>query len=71
MVAFPENIRLGWKSLTRSNTLAYYEMAKYAVVKSFTVQAPWFGFTSMKNLKFGVPSTCTIKLFTTIIYRFS
>jgi hypothetical protein len=38
--ASPTNIRLGWKGLQRTNTLAYYENPKIAAVKSFIVLAP-------------------------------
>ena len=34
------NIRLGWKGLPRTNTLAYYENPLITAVKSFIVQAP-------------------------------
>jgi hypothetical protein len=37
--AIPTNFRLGWKSLTVANTLAYYDMAIDIVVKGFIVQA--------------------------------
>jgi hypothetical protein len=34
------NIRLGWKSMTNPNTLAYYDRATITDVKSFIVQPP-------------------------------
>jgi hypothetical protein len=33
--ALPTNIRLGWKSLQGTNTLAYYEDSLLTAVKSF------------------------------------
>jgi hypothetical protein len=39
-LALPANIRLGWKGLPRTNTLAYYENLQITPVKSFIVQAP-------------------------------
>ncbi len=38
--ALPANIRLGWKGLSGTNTLAYYENPYITAVKSFIVQAP-------------------------------
>jgi hypothetical protein len=35
----PQNIRIGRKSLTLANTLAYYDTARIAAVKGFMVQA--------------------------------
>ncbi len=35
-----QNTRLGQKWLAEANNLAYYEMTKVTVVKSFIVQAP-------------------------------
>ncbi len=35
----PTNIRLGWKDLPGTNTLAYYENLKITAVKSLIVQA--------------------------------
>jgi hypothetical protein len=35
-LAFPTNIRPGWKSLPRKNTLAYNENLSIAAVKIFT-----------------------------------
>ncbi len=40
LLASPTKIRLGWKGLPRSNTLAYYENPLITTVKSFIVQAP-------------------------------
>jgi hypothetical protein len=39
-LASPTNIRLGWKGLPGTNTLAYYENPNVMVVKSFMVHAP-------------------------------
>jgi hypothetical protein len=39
-VALPTNIRLGWKGLQGTNTLAYCENLSITAVKSFIVQAP-------------------------------
>ncbi len=33
LLALPANIRLGWKSMTVSNTLTYYDTAKITAVK--------------------------------------
>jgi hypothetical protein len=33
--ALPTNIRLGWKVLTRTDTVAYYEHSQITAVKSF------------------------------------
>jgi hypothetical protein len=38
--ALPVNIRLGWKGLPETNTLAYYENPLITAAKSFIVQAP-------------------------------
>ncbi len=40
--ALPANIRLGWKGLPETNTLAYLKNPQITAVKSFTVQAPGF-----------------------------
>jgi hypothetical protein len=37
--ALPADIRLGWKGLPGTYTLAYYENPKITAVKSFIVQA--------------------------------
>ncbi len=34
------NVRLGWKSMQMTNTLAYYDKAIITAIKSFIVQAP-------------------------------
>ncbi len=39
-LALPSNIKLGWKGLPETNTLAYYENPQITAVKSFIVQAP-------------------------------
>jgi hypothetical protein len=39
-VALLANIRLGWKRLRETNTLAYYEHSYITVVKSFMTLAP-------------------------------
>ncbi len=38
--ALPTNIRLGWKGLSGTNTLAYYEKPKITCIKSFIILAP-------------------------------
>jgi hypothetical protein len=38
-LALPANIRLGWKYLTVTNTLAYYGTELITTIKSFKVQA--------------------------------
>jgi hypothetical protein len=35
-----ENIRLGWKLLPRTNTIAYYKHSKISEVKSFITLGP-------------------------------
>jgi hypothetical protein len=35
LLALPTNIKLGWKCLPVTNTLAYYENSKVTAVKSF------------------------------------
>jgi hypothetical protein len=35
-----EDISLGWRGLTGTNTLAYYENPKITAIKSLIVQAP-------------------------------
>ncbi len=39
-LASPAHIRLGWKGLSGTNTLAYYKNLYFMTVKSFIVQAP-------------------------------
>ncbi len=53
LLPLPANIRLGWKSMANSNTLAYYDRATITDVKSFIVQPPG-------------PN---VKKFTTVIYK--
>ncbi len=36
----PANIRIGWKRLATTNTLAYYGLELNTVVKGFIVQSP-------------------------------
>jgi hypothetical protein len=38
-LALPTNNKLGWKGLTGTNILAYYENLHITAVKSFIVQA--------------------------------
>jgi hypothetical protein len=38
--ARPLDIRLGWKGLSGTNTLAYYENQSITAVISFIIQAP-------------------------------
>ena len=38
-MVLPANIRLGWKSVPRTNTLAFYENPQITTVKSFIVHA--------------------------------
>jgi hypothetical protein len=47
-MALATNIRLGWKSLSETNTLAYYENTFFTTVISFMVQAP--GVKNARNL---------------------
>jgi hypothetical protein len=39
--ALPSNIRLGWKGLLRTKTLANYGNPYITAVKCFVAQAPW------------------------------
>ncbi len=39
-LGFIENIILGWKGLTMTNTLAYYEPSKTAAINSFITLGP-------------------------------
>jgi hypothetical protein len=54
LLDLPANIRLDWKGLPQTNTLAYYENSKIRVVKCFVTLAP------------GVKP---IKLFTSVNYE--
>jgi hypothetical protein len=40
LLALSANIRIGWKGLRGTNTLAYYEKSKIAAVKSFIGFSP-------------------------------
>ncbi len=40
LLVLPTNIRIGWKGLPRTNTLAYYEHSLIACVKSFITMGP-------------------------------
>jgi hypothetical protein len=40
-LALPANNRLGWKGLSVTNTLAYYENLLFTATKSFTTFAPF------------------------------
>ncbi len=42
LLTLPGNIRLGWKWLTVTNTLAYFDTVSITAVKSFIVQNPDF-----------------------------
>jgi hypothetical protein len=42
ILALSTNIRLGWRGLPGTNTLAYYDNPQITAVKSFTVDAPDF-----------------------------
>jgi hypothetical protein len=44
LLAVPTNIRLGWKDLSGTNTLAYCEKEQLTTVKSFVVEASGFRF---------------------------
>ncbi len=54
LLALPTNVRLGWKSLPRTNTLAYYKSLEITAVKSFITLAPGQNIT---------------KLFTAVMYE--
>ncbi len=48
LLALPTNIRLGWKGLSGTNALAYYEKAQLTAVKCFiTLAATTFGITTI------------------------
>jgi hypothetical protein len=49
-LALPTNIRLDWKGLPRTNTLAYYENPEIAAVKSFIAQASGANVTKIQQL---------------------
>jgi hypothetical protein len=38
---YPKNIRLGWKDLSGTNTLAYHENSQIRTVKRFYNIGPW------------------------------
>jgi len=40
LLALSAKIRPGWRRLTMTNTLAYYDTITFTAVKSFIVQAP-------------------------------
>jgi len=54
--ALPANIRLGWKGLPGTNTLAFYEHSSIAEANSFITLRP---------------GPNVIKLFSSVNYRFS
>ncbi len=51
------NIRLGWKGLPRTNTLAYYENPSIMAVKSFVGLAPVPAEAGFKPLNLGLCSS--------------
>ncbi len=53
-LALIQNIRLGWKDLPGTNTLAYYKNPLITAVKSFIVQAPG-GAAMLRNIKTECP----------------
>jgi hypothetical protein len=59
--ALPTNIRLGWKLMEVANTLAYYDTASIAVLKSFIVQAPGCVFKKL-YLKFALKNVLKSKM---------
>jgi hypothetical protein len=63
-IALPANIRLEWKSIEVSNSLAYYDMATITAVKGFIVQAP--GVSLLKARMAGQGQT--LKLIGHILY---
>jgi hypothetical protein len=38
LLAMPTHIRLGWKLIAVANTLAYYDIAAFQIVKSSIIQ---------------------------------
>ncbi len=55
LVTLPTNIRLGWKDLPGTSTLAYYELSQITVIKSFKTLGP---------------GANVMKLFTAVIYKY-
>ncbi len=49
-LALPANIKLSWKGLPGTNTLAYYENPQITTVKSFIVQAPGVACRANSNI---------------------
>ncbi len=78
LLASLANIKLGWKGLPRTNTLAYYENPEVTSVKSLIVQAQlviYFGkkpyhLDSIKiYLKMRLGGKCVIKHFFVATYE--
>jgi hypothetical protein len=84
LLPFPVNIRLGWKSLLGTNTLAYYKHL-YMTEEKGSIRFSQYLFLFHTLLRAAVnsmhsglyyetfylhPGTCTIRLFTVVIYRF-
>ena len=55
LLASPINIRLGWKGLSETNTLAYYKYPYITAVKSFIVKAP-----GTVEFHYCIPCTCVV-----------
>ncbi len=55
LLASPTNIRLGWKGLPGTNTLAYYENLQIMAVKSFILRAPGLRLTNLSLTYFAIP----------------
>jgi hypothetical protein len=47
LLAWPKNIRLGWKQLIVANTLAYYGTELITVVTSYMIEAASVVFTTL------------------------
>jgi hypothetical protein len=47
LLALPMSIRLGWKGLLGTDTLAYYENSQITDMKSFITLAPGFNVTKL------------------------
>jgi len=41
LIVVPSNIRLGWKLLSKTNTLSYYDTELITLVKKFYSTGPW------------------------------
>jgi hypothetical protein len=56
LLASPTNIRLGWKGMPGTNTLAYYKNLQITAVKSFISSGPWCYY--VENCFIGLGPSC-------------